>query len=396
MRRENFMAVCAALWALGMGLGGLAQGCKKTDSPFNVYAPHGLDVPSPTPLPLTGAIVVNVSDGANVVPNLSVWAIEPGNAVTLTAETNGGGQAAFNPNPLAPGVWTLRIPPQSNALSDYGLSQQLVTIGPDVTNATVNFSPGVFFGAVSAVAGSSYPTTLQNNLVFNISVSQTGTLDVPVTYAWVGMPFSVVPGPVTLDMNNPQQSVTVQVPACSVVEPSSSVAFYRSGGSLSLTVGFSNSVTIQRGYPITITSVTRAESPLCQAVTVSKNAEVQGVGLNDTWQINVAGACPGTPFKVHIGFTSTNNSSTSNPTSETFFLYSGTPYTFNWKPTTTSPVNYAVTITDPNNPLNVYTGGFIFDPHYGSGGSCRCGNGGYTGCQSTTAIPAFNNLVVNP
>jgi hypothetical protein len=43
-------------------------------------------------------------------------------------------------------------------------------------------------------------------------------------------------------------------------------------------------------------------------------------------------------------------------------------------------------------------GNFVFDPHYGSGGSCICSSGtggnGYTGCASATTI--LSDVVVNP
>ena len=371
-------------------------GCKKTDYPLGVYNPGGFDVPSPTPLPLTGAIVVNVSDGPSVVPNLTVQAIEPGNAITLTAITNGGGQASFNPNPLPPGIWTIQIPTQTNVISNYDLSQQFVTIGPDFTNATISFVPGAFSSSISAVAGNSYPTTLQNNLYYTVAVSQTGTLSVPETFTFSGMPYAVTGGPMTFDINNPQQSVTVQIPSCSNLEPVFYCLFNRTGGSAIQSLSQSNSVTIQRGYPVSILSITHDESPDCVAKASGSSTIHTGSSMNDTWEINTSGGCTGRAFNVHVAFSSTNNTSSSNPSNETFILYSGTPYTFNWTPTTTSPVNYAVTVTDQENPSNVFTSSFVFDPHFGGGGTCNCGNGGYTGCQSTIAIPAFNNLLVNP
>lgn len=403
MKREfvfafGFAAAVIAMPALFL----MDAGCKKTNEPFGIYAPNGLDVPSPTPLPLSGAIVVNVSDGPSVVPNLTILAIEPGNAITLTSVTNGGGQASFNPSVLPPGVWTIQVPTQTNPISNYDLSQQFVTIGPGFTNASINFVPGAFYATLTADVGNAYPTTLQNNLVYTLAVSQSGNLNVPETYSFSGMPFDVVPGPTTLDLNAPSQTVTVQIPPCTPLEPAFYSMFNRTGGTASQSLADSNSVTIQRGYPVTVTSLTHAEALNCveTGVTAHGVTEYAATSINDTWEIDTSGGCTGRPFHVHINFYSTNDSSSSSPSSEDFILYSNTPYTFNWTPTTTSPVNFAWTVTDNGNSANTWSGNFTFDPHYQYGGSCSCspesGFDNFTGCIGTTALAPFNNLVLNP
>jgi hypothetical protein len=331
-----------ALWLAG-------QGCQKTQQPFGIDAPDGLDVPSPTPLPLSGAIVVNVSDGTQVISNLSVEAVSPGNAATLTGVTNGSGQVSFNPDPIAPGVWTLRVPAQSNSYSDYGLSQQFVTVGAGFTHAAVDFSPGSYQLILVPAASASYPTSLQNDIDFTLTYAQTGTLDVPVTYAFSGTTDPIISGPATLDMAVSQAGVTLQVPACSFEEPIIYVGIYRTEGSANPILGRSNSVTAVRGYPITITSLTRAETPDCEETGISRGVtQYSGISMIDTWQINTAGGCPGMPFHVHIVFSSTNDGSSSTPQTEDFNMSSGSPAVFSWAPTMTSPVKYTWTLTDEN------------------------------------------------
>ncbi|MGH7739568.1 MAG: hypothetical protein ACREL1_05425, partial [bacterium] len=72
MRKEFYIScLAAALAVITPGFVFLTTGCKKTNQPLGYDAPNGLDVPSPTPLPLSGAIVVNVSDTNSVVTNLT-------------------------------------------------------------------------------------------------------------------------------------------------------------------------------------------------------------------------------------------------------------------------------------------------------------------------------------
>jgi hypothetical protein len=376
-------------------------GCNKTNQPFGVYSPNGLDVPSPTPLPLTGAIVVNVSDGTNLVVNLTVQAVPPGNATTLTTITNGNGQAAFNPNPIAPGIWTIQIPQQSNPLSNYGLSQQFVTIGTGSSSANINFSTGTFIANLQPAINNTYPTSLQNNLVYNLSLTQTGTLNVLATYSFVGMPFPYTSSPSILDTLNPAASITFQVPSCTNFEPIFYANLIRTGGTISPTLVSSNSATIIRGYPVTINSLTHSESLACTLVGVNKGVTFNSAeSINDVWQITTTGGCTGRPFHVHIDFVSTNDGSTSSPSSEDFILNSNSSFSFNWTPTHSSPVQFIWVVTDNGNSANTWSGNFVWDPHWGSGGSCSCTNqnpsGGFRGCQGTTSITVFNNLVLNP
>ena len=75
---EVFMSAMEkfALWviaaSLALGIFACGTGCKSTQSPFGIYAPHGLDVPSPTFTPLAGNLTVNVQDGGSAVNGVTV------------------------------------------------------------------------------------------------------------------------------------------------------------------------------------------------------------------------------------------------------------------------------------------------------------------------------------
>ena len=395
MERKYFIGAFIFILGLFTGFVNLATGCKKTDSPFGLYAPGGLDVPSPTPLPLTGAIVVNLSDGNVLVSGATVVAVAPGGATSLTTTTNGEGQASFNPDPIAQGVWTIDVPQQTVASVQYDLSQQYVTVAGSFTNANLNFSTGAFNVSFLPLNGTTYPTTLQNNLPFNVDVAYTGSLNIPVSLSFLGNIYPLTGGPLILDASVTQASVTFQVPACSISKPAIYAQVTRTN---SASIGwFSSPITIERGYPVSLTTVTVAHSPACEVVSTRSGTTNVGKAINDTWAVNEVGECPGHPFHVHVNFSpvpSFNNNGVTYTSFEDFNVSAGTPFTYAWYPTTTSPVTYSWTFTDQINNANTWSGTFVFDPHYGSGGSCNCGNGGYTGCGTNTLSGAVSTLLV--
>ncbi len=405
MNRKHFILSFLVVLFLPAAFLSFIEGCKKTSSPFGLYAPNGLDVPTATPLPLTGAIVVNVADTGVQVNGVSVVAIAPGAASTLIQVTTGQGQAAFNPDPIALGVWTIDIPQQVVSSVQYDFSQQFVTVGSGFSEANLNFSTGVYNVAFVPLNGTSFPTTLQNNLPFNVNLSYTGTLNIPVSLSFVGNIFPYTGGPNLLDASVTQASVTFQIPSCNFTEPVLYAKVSRLNGNTLINV--SGSVTLTRGYPVTITSVNVSEALACQEFTSGGSHPTSitaAQNINDTWTINTAGECPGHPFHVHVVFSSTNDSSTSTPSQEDFTMSANTPFIYSWKPPRTSPVHYSWTLTDMVDPNNTWSGGFIFDPHWALGGSCSCSaiNGAawtpsasFQGCGNN-ALSALTNLVLIP
>jgi hypothetical protein len=354
-----------------------------------------LDEPSPTPLPLTGAIVVNLSDSVSNLSGATVIAVAPGGASSIVETTNPQGEVAFNPNPIAQGVWTIDVPQQTVSGAQYDLSQQYVTVTGSFTNTNLYFLTGAYNVSFLPLNGTTYPTTLQNNLPFNVDVAYTGSLNIPVSLSFPQNIYPVTGGPLILDASVTQASVTFQVPACSISKPSIHARVSRTNNP-SIYFWDSSSVTIERGYPVSIISVTVAHSPACEAVSTRSGTVNQGVAMNDTWTVNETGECPGHPFRVHVNFSPvpTNNIKVTYTSSEDFNVSTGTPFTYAWYPTTTSPVTYSWTLTDQINNANTWSGTFVFDPHYASGGSCNCGNGGYTGCGTNTLSGAVSTLLV--
>jgi hypothetical protein len=349
--------------------------------------------------------VVNVSDNGALLNGVSVIAIAPGAASTLVETTNGQGQVSFNPDPIALGVWTIDIPQQLVSSVQYDLSQQFVTVGSGFSDANLNFSTGAYNVAFVPVNGTSFPTTLQNNLPFNVNLSYTGTLNIPVTLSFPGNIYSYTGGPSLLDASVTQASVTFQVPSCNFTEAVllAKVARLNSESNFWL----SGPITLTRGYPVTITSVNVSEALACEEISsggIHPTSNTVAQNINDTWTVNTAGECPGHPFHVHVVFSSTNDSSSSSPTVEDFNLSANTPFIYSWKPTHTSPVRYSWTLTDMVNPNNNWSGTFTFDPHWGTGGSCSCsaisgaawspGNS-FQGCGNN-GLSALMNLALIP
>src|SRR5581483_1046011 len=64
-------------FSLLAGLIGFYFGCNKTDHPFGVDAPYGLDVPTLTPTPGTGAIEVYVSDTGAAIQSVNIYLLDP-------------------------------------------------------------------------------------------------------------------------------------------------------------------------------------------------------------------------------------------------------------------------------------------------------------------------------
>lgn len=375
---------------------GFLVGCKKTVSPLGLNDPSGFDVPSPTPLPLSGAIVVNLSDSGTLLNGATVVAVAPGGASSIVETTNGQGQASFNPNPIAPGVWAIDVPQQTISAVQYDLSQQFVTVSASFTNANLNFSTGAYNVSLIPLNGTTYPTTLQNNLPFAVDLIYTGTLSIPVSLSFPGNPYSFTGGPLLLDASVTQAGVTFQVPACSITKPSVAAKVTRTNNSSILWL--SSSVTIERGYPVSITTVTVSHNPLCQSVTERGGPnENIGEGMNDTWTVNEVGECPGHSFHVHVAFSpvATVGFGGTGTSSEDFTVTTGSPVSYSWIPYTAGVVTCTYTITDLSNSVNTWSSSYTFDPHYQSGGSCNCGNGGYTGCGTNT-LSAPSSVLLNP
>ncbi|HJT25732.1 MAG TPA: hypothetical protein VJ873_14245 [bacterium] len=169
----------------GMGIFSYT-GCKKTDSPMGIYAPNGLDVPSPTFTPLAGTINVYVVDAetntgfATNVSGVTVRLTDP-NSEPYTQVTGNApfDYAAFNFLPIKTGAWTAEVLTQATTVTSFYDSTQPFTV-TGTGQATVTFTAEAGSLTVSPVSiqyfygsGYSYPVTL--------TYIQSGNLSVPVS-----------------------------------------------------------------------------------------------------------------------------------------------------------------------------------------------------------------------
>ncbi|HVZ79169.1 MAG TPA: hypothetical protein VHE12_00050 [bacterium] len=178
-------------------------GCNKTDHPFGINAPLGLDRPTVTPTPQSGTIEIYVQDSAIVssgaVQGVSISLIEPGGVTFGFATTQPVvGYAAFNPENLLSGIWLAEVPAQSVSYQvvssgvttpvrrTYGQSTIPITIS-GAGQYAVTFSATGNIVSVSPVS-QTMNLSIPNFLPLTVTYSQSGNLDVPVTVTMSGLP----------------------------------------------------------------------------------------------------------------------------------------------------------------------------------------------------------------
>ena len=210
--KKIFLVFCGILF-LGLN-SSYYLGCKKTDSPFGVYAPNGLDVPSPTSTPATGAFNCYVYDNGGK-QGVTILLLDPSLSNPVTAETDQFGNAVFNPSPLVVGVYTAEVLAQGR----YGLSALPITV--------LNTSQGpvscVFTAASQAltIVSGAPASFLSGTGTFDMGISyvQPGTLDVPITVTKSILPggWNISPSTFVLSMSNPSTIVAVDKVGCAVL-----------------------------------------------------------------------------------------------------------------------------------------------------------------------------------
>ena|GEM_PF-3108661 len=251
-------------FSLLAGLIGFYFGCNKTDHPFGVDAPYGLDVPTLTPTPGTGAIEVYVSDTGAAIQSVNIYLLDPaGNTFNSQTTQPVVGYAAFNPPVLTSGVWHAVVPSQSVSYVTSGPVTIKKTYGYSVIPINVTgsgqyaatFSTGGNIVRVSPVT-QAYQFSNPSNIPVTVSYYQNGNLDVPVS--------------VTMSMNPTIAGINFLSPANWVFGGSNLIATdiigknicYYNPVTLSLaTSDFSgnpintNNATISRGFSIPVTLV---------------------------------------------------------------------------------------------------------------------------------------------
>ena len=220
-------------------------GCKKTDHPFGINAPNGLDVPSKTPTPAIGAFNCYVYDGGGK-QGVKVVLLDPTLSNPVTNTTDQFGNAVFNPSPLQIGTYTAEVLDQGR----YGLSA-LPIIVSSTAQGPVSCEFDALAQALTIVSGA--PASFAAGTgSFNIGVSyvQSGTLDVPVSISTNTLPsgWNVSPAFFILNMSQPETVLSVNKVGCAILNQP--VSFL---GSDFQGVYLANAgVTLMRNFPVNV------------------------------------------------------------------------------------------------------------------------------------------------
>lgn len=234
-------------------------GCQKTQNPFGVYAPQGLDRPTLTPTPSSGVIQVYVDDSGTAIQGVSVIVVDPlGNTIGPNITQPIVGYAAFNPSNLLNGTWTAKVLTQgisyvaagpltidhyyysssqpftvSGAYASYGIT--FSTVGNSVSTAPTSFNFGL-----------PYPV----NIPMTVTYNQNGNLNVPVSITCPMLPtgISASPSSFILGEGVTQQPVTISKSTCY----SKNIPFQITTLDFTANPILTNPVTIFHSYPVSI------------------------------------------------------------------------------------------------------------------------------------------------
>ncbi len=257
-------------------------GCQKTDHPFGIYAPNGLDVPTATFTPVTGAILAGVIDNNLPKAGVTVTATDPF-ANVMTSVTDSFGLAAFNPAVLNLGVWTIEVPTQGRY---YQSSIPLTVTG---SNDSVTFRAGNQTLSATPVTPQTYGSS-NTSIAYNLIYDQPYNLNVPVvlsTNSGLPAPWTKTFQPVTIGNSVGSSNVTIGKTGC----------YYQAFSFLfNATDLFGNPIdgkpaTISRGFPIPIViGFSQTCSTQCGGGSWTASAALTLTTTNDcgqSWSINV-------------------------------------------------------------------------------------------------------------
>lgn len=220
-------------------------GCKKTDQPFGVYALNGLDVPSPSPTPFSGAINVYVVDNGILTSGVTAILVDPNsNAVTSVTQPVVG-FAGFAPSSLPVGTWTAKIPTQGK----YYLSTQAFNVTGS-GQVAVTFQAGAPTLSITPAGNEFYNYSNATTIAYTVQYNQVGNLNVPVSLSvspalpagW-GVSFS----PAIIGNTTNQSALTIIFP-CAYQSPTFKVFGTRADASIVQTINHQ----IQRAFAINV------------------------------------------------------------------------------------------------------------------------------------------------
>lgn len=354
MRKSYWMV--SIFLVLGMSTS-YYMGCNKTDHPFGVYAPNGLDVPSPTPPPFSGQINVWVIDDAVTVngpalSGISAILIDPtGKAVTQNTAL---GVATFSYLDMVPGVWKAEIPTQNI----YSLSQNSITMTSANPSQSVTFEAKKVSDLIITPSPASYINgQVQGNLSLGVNYPQQGNLNVPISLAVSGVPFEWGSSfsAVTLGSGSDNSVLTLVMPPCSLQSACLTVLGTRQD---SVTV-VSAPVSVTKGYPITIQANWKFRAPK------NNSNSCSGTSPDFSWYLDISSTTNVNCFPQTVSLSFSYNGCgllSVNPSSDSFVLMPLTTHTTSFSPAaTTCPLTCNYTFSSL---LGTVSGSFEFSPNF--------------------------------
>ena len=287
-------------------------GCNKTDHPFGIYSPNGLDVPTATATPLAGVINVFVVENNVAVSGVTVNLKDPngnylGNIVT---GSGAGAYAPFSPFPVTTGIWQAEVYTQGHYLD---ATQSFVVSGGQTS---VTFTAGVV-GTTSPVITSG-PLNQQyqtgnGNFGYGVTYTQPGNLSIPVSVELSNVlptGFSSSPATFVLGLNGTildQSNVTISKTACYTSNVPITFSAFDFLGNLTGSTSFNVTRGFQIPFSVSIngTASTVGCGGPCANTTINYSVNLTSNNdCNYSYSLNVWGTAPGpggltlTPFNI--------------------------------------------------------------------------------------------------
>jgi len=210
LQHSNVNLSLAFLFISGIALV-ISFGCKAGGpiSPFDQA-----NTPTPTPIVrIVGPLNVAVQDKSQAVTGLTVLAIPPSGATTLSQATTTTGIATFNPPYLEIGNWTFVVPAQT----PYPFAPSTITMGVSQINQTATFTSAPATIELTPPASSAFTGTNGGQFIYGMNYIQPGNLWVPVTMKMSALNtgWSGGYGPTTIGFSgNDSGTVTVTGSGC--------------------------------------------------------------------------------------------------------------------------------------------------------------------------------------
>jgi hypothetical protein len=204
-------------------IGAVYSGCKKTQSPFGVNAPQGLDIPSPTPdISRFYVSVVDLDKPATVANGfaaVTVYAVAPNGSVTLTALTGSNGTATITASTIPPGIWRIIVPGGQGL---FPFSTSYLDIPVTISNQTVTMACGQTNLALTPTSLTTYYTSSGALFTYNLTYNQPNPLCIPVSLVISSFPTNWIASvsPISIGSNGSGQcSITIGGTTCLDAQP---------------------------------------------------------------------------------------------------------------------------------------------------------------------------------